>query len=505
MPPLDLIVIASYVAGVVLFGTFVSRSHRNVRDYFVGRHSVPWWAITGSIVATETSTITFISVPGFAFSGDLTFLQLAIGFIIGRIAVAVYFVPAYLRGELLTVYQLLGQRFGVATKRLTSALFLVTRSLADGLRLFATGLVLAALLRSVPGIEPALAAWMPSIEPGTVLLAVSMIILGAATILYTYLGGMLAVIWTDVVQFVVYMTGGLAAAALLVDRVPGGWSAALALAEPAGKLRLFDFGLDLTRGYTFWSGVLGGAFLTMATHGTDQLIVQRYLCSRSVSQVRAALIASGFIVFIQFALFLAIGLLLFAYYESFPQQLAAIAIDGRVPADRVFPAFIATGMPSGLRGLVVAAVFAAAMSTLSSSLNSSAAAALGDFYLPATGGRRGDAHYLAVARVLTAFWGLVQITVAIGAIWLSTRVIDETLGIASFTNGVVLGLFLLGTFTLVSQRSALTGVVAGAAAMLAIKVGTSVNWQWYVLAGAAVTFLSAVVSNRVSARPGRTA
>jgi Na+/proline symporter len=498
MPSLDLIVIAAYVSGVVLFGTWVSRAHRNVRDYFVGRQSVPWWAIAGSIVATETSTISFISVPGFAFTGDLTFLQLALGFVLGRIAVAVLFVPAYLRGDLLTVYQLLGQRFGPATRRLTSALFLTTRSLADGLRLFATGLVLAALLRSLPGTEAAVAGWFPAMAPEVALLVVSMVFLGAATILYTYFGGMLAVIWTDVVQFAVYTAGAVAAAALLVERIPGGWSAAL-----AGKLRVLDFGLSLTRGYTFWSGALGGAFLTMATHGTDQLIVQRYLCSRSTAQARAALIASGVIVFLQFALFLAIGLLLFAFYQAFPEQLATAVMDGRVAADRVFPAFIATQMPPGLRGLVVAAVFAAAMSTLSSSLNSSAAAALGDFYLPATGGRRGDAHYLTVARLLTAFWGLVQVGVAIAAIWLSTRVIDETLGIASFTNGVVLGLFLLGTFTLVSQRSALVGVLVGASAMLAIRMGTAVNWQWYVLAGATVTFVSAMITHRVASARGK--
>ena len=501
MPSIDLIVIAAYVGCIVLFGTWVSRTHRDIRDYFVGRQSVPWWAITGSIVATETSTVSFISVPGFAFSGDLTFLQLAIGFVIGRIAVAALFIPAYLRGELLTVYQLLGQRFGVATKRLTSVLFLTTRSLADGLRLFATGLVLAALLRAVPGAERSATAWVPAVTPEMSLLVVSTIIVGVATILYTYFGGMLAVIWTDVVQLLVYVVGAIAAAVMLLDRIPGGWPAVIAAAEPASKLRLFDFTLDVTRGYTFWSGVIGGAFLTMATHGTDQLIVQRYLSSRSLAQARLALVASGVVVFFQFALFLVIGLLLFTYYQALPSDLLPFAVDGRVPPDRVFPAFIATEMPPGLRGLVVAAVFAAAMSTLSSSLNSSAAAALGDFYLPGTGGRRSEAHYLKVARMLTAFWGIVQVAVALGAIWVSTRVIDETLGIASFTNGVVLGLFLLGTLTRVHQRSALIGVCAGAASMLAIKVGTGVNWQWYVLIGASISFAVAVLAQRVVSAP----
>jgi Na+/proline symporter len=502
MLSLDLIVIVAYTTGIVLFGTLVSRRHRDVRDYFVGNRAVPWWAIAGSIVATETSTITFVSVPGFAFSGDWTFLQLAMGMFVGRLLVALLFVPGYLRGQLLTVYQLLGERFGTATRRLASALFLVTRSLADGVRLFATGIVVAELLRSIPGAEGAVAAWMPSVPPSVSLLLASTLVVGMATILYTYFGGMLAVIWTDLVQFIVYVAGAVAAVFVLLSHVPGGWPAVLAAGQSADKFRVFEFAFDVTRGYTFWSGVIGGIFLTMATHGTDQLMVQRYLCCRSVRQARIALISSGIVVFLQFALFLLIGSLLFAYYQVTPDALLPLTPDGRVPPDRVFPAFIASDMPPGLRGLVIAAIFAAAMSTLSSSLNSSAAAAVGDFYLPATGGRRTDTHYLAVARILTAFWGVVQVTVAMGATWVSTRVIDETLGIASFTNGVVLGLFLLGTFTGVGQSAALTGVIVGAATMLAVKIATPINWQWYVLIGATITFAVGILTER--ARGART-
>jgi SSS family solute:Na+ symporter len=497
MLSLDLIVIVAYTTGIVLFGTLVSRRHRDVRDYFVGDRAVPWWAIAGSIVATETSTITFVSVPGFAFSGNWTFMQLAIGMFAGRLLVALLFVPAYLRGQLLTVYQLLGERFGAATRRLASALFLATRSLADGVRLFATGIVVAELLRSIPGAEAAMDAWMPAVAPSVSLLLVSTIVVGLATILYTYFGGMLAVIWTDVVQFIVYILGAIAAVFVLLSHVPGGWSAVLAAGQAADKFRAFDFTMDVTRGYTFWSGLIGGAFLTMATHGTDQLVVQRYLCCRSVRQARVALIVSGVVVLLQFALFLLIGSLLFASYQTVPDAFGPLTADGRMPPDRVFPAFIASEMPPGLRGLVIAAIFAAAMSTLSSSLNSSAAAAVGDFYLPATGGQRTDRHYLLVARILTAFWGVVQVVVAIGAIWVSTRVIDETLGIASFTNGVVLGLFILGTFTRVGQPAALAGVAVGAATMLVVKVATPVNWQWYVLIGATATFVTGIVTERV--------
>jgi solute:Na+ symporter, SSS family len=497
MPVLDLAIIVGYLVATVAFGAWVSRAQRNVKDYFVSGRTVPWWAIMGSIVATETSTVTFISVPGFAFAGNFTFLQLVFGYLVGRVVVSAVFVPAYFRGELLTVYQLLGERFGTVLKRLASGLFLVTRSLSDGFRLFATGLVLAALLRAMPGVEAALHAWAPFLEPTVAVLIASVLLIGITTIAYTYVGGMTAVIWTDIVQLVIYLLGALVAVAVLLDRIPGGWSTVVDTGLGAGKFRLFDFTFDLTRSYTFWSGVVGGAFLTTATHGTDQLMVQRYLCSRSVRDARLALLTSGGVVLAQFALFLTIGAMLFTYYLGAPQELSAITADGRVQTDRVFPLFVVSHLPTGLTGLVIAAIFAAAMSTLSSSLNSSAAAAVGDFYMPLTSGRRTDAHYLGVSRALTAAWGAVQIAVALVAIRLSTRVVDEVLGIASFTNGVILGMFLLGTFTRASQAAAVQGVTAGVGVMLAVKLFTLVSWQWYVLIGSLVTLACGVLADRV--------
>lgn len=495
MPVLDLAIIALYVAGTVLFGAWVSRA-RDVKDYFVTGRTIPWWAIMASIVATETSTVTFISVPGYAFGGDFTFLQLVFGYLIGRIVVSLVFLPAYFRGELLTVYQLLGERFGTALKRLASGLFLVTRSLSDGFRLFATGLMLAALLGAMPGVPERAQAWMPGLDPAFALLALSVLVIGAATIAYTYLGGMTAVIWTDVIQLVVYLIGALVALVILIGGIPGGWTAVADTAGAADKFRLFDFTFDVTRSYTFWSGVVGGAFLTTATHGTDQMMVQRYLCSRSLGDARAALLTSGAVVFVQFALFLLIGTMLYVYYAGVPQELASVTLDGRVQTDRVFPLFIVSHLPPGVTGLVIAAIFAAAMSTLSSSLNSSSAAAVNDFYMPFTAGRRSDAHYLVVSKALTAAWGLVQVTVALVAIGMSRRVVDEVLGIASFTNGVILGMFLLGTFTRVSQRAAIAGVAAGVGVMLAVRFGTAVSWQWYVLIGSLVTLGAGVAASR---------
>jgi solute:Na+ symporter, SSS family len=501
MPVLDLAVIVVYVTGTVLFGAWVSRA-QTVKDYFVSGRSIPWWAIMGSIVATETSTVTFISVPGYAFAGDFTFLQLVVGYLIGRIVVSVLLLPPYFRGDLLTAYQLLGERFGTALKRLASGLFLITRSLSDGFRLFATGLVLAALLGAMPGVTEGVHGWVPVADPAHALLFVSVLVIGAATIVYTYLGGMTAVIWTDVIQLGIYLVGALAALFVLLAGIPGGWSAVVEAGQAADKFRFFDFTWDVTRSYTFWSGVIGGAFLTTATHGTDQMMVQRYLCSRSVRDARAALLVSGVVVFVQFALFLLIGTMLYVFYAGASQELAAITVDGRVQTDRVFPLFIVDHLPAGLTGLVIAAIFAAAMSTLSSSLNSSSAAAVTDFYVPFTAGRRSDAHYLAVSKVLTATWGLVQVTVALVAIVVSRRVVDEVLGIASFTNGVILGMFLLGTLTRASQTSAIVGVVTGIAVMLGVKLGTAVSWQWYVLVGSLVTLGTGVLASGLIDRSG---
>ncbi len=489
MHVLDLAVLVVYMAGIVAFGAYFSRSHHTIQDYFVSGKTIPWWAIMGSIVATETSTVTFISVPGYAYTGNLTFLQLVMGYMIGRVAVSVLFIPAYFKGQLLTVYQLLGERFGGPVKRLASAVFLLTRSFADGFRLFATGLVLAAVLRAMPRTDDLSRAWFPAADPTYVILIVSVVVIGVATMIYTYHGGMTAVIWTDVIQLVVYVIGALIAAAILLREIPGGWAEVRAVAGPAGKFKLFDFTFSLVQGYTFWSGVIGGAFLTTATHGTDQLMVQRYFCASNEHEARKALLWSGAVVFAQFATFLLIGTMLFVYYtQQAPGEIAAFMMDGRIQGDRIFPYFIVRHLPTGVVGLVLAAIFAAAMSTLSSSLNSSSAAAVNDFYVPATGGRRSDRHYLNTSRVLTALFGGIQVAVAIVAISLSKRVVDEVLGIASFTNGVILGVFLLGTFTRVGQRSAFAGILGGSAIMLAIKLGTAVTWQWYVLIGSVATF-----------------
>jgi len=472
--PLDLIIIVVYMLGTLAVGWWFSRKQRNIRDYFLSDNNAPWWALTGSIVATETSTVTFISVPAFAFAanaggvgGNFTFLQLVIGYMIGRLVIVALFIPLYFKGELFTVYQILDQRFGGRVKRTAASLFLVTRSIADGIRLFLTAIVLVALT-----------GWA---DP------VSILIIGVVTIAYTYLGGMAAVIWTDAIQLVVYLVGAVVAAFVLLGKIPGGWNEVVAVGTQFYKFDIFDFTFNLSRSYTFWSGVIGGAFLTTATHGTDQLMVQRYLCARSSRQATAALLTSGLVIFAQFMLFLLIGVMLFVFYQKSAMLPAEVA----AKADRVFPHFIVTQLPNGLIGLVVAAIFAAAMSTLSSSLNSLAATAVTDFYRPLFAPHKPDHHYLSVARLLTAVWGAVQIVVAMIAIAMKGRGVDAVLAVASFTNGPVLGLFLLSTLTRrVGPKGALAGVVAGIACMTFVWLQLKVSWQWYVLIGSLVTLAS---------------
>ncbi|HYP29053.1 MAG TPA: sodium:solute symporter [Blastocatellia bacterium] len=471
LPLLDIGIIAAYLMGVTIFGWRFGRKQKDVRDYFVGDRDVPWWAITFSIVATETSSATFVSVPGIAFGGNMTFLQLVFGYMIGRLVIVLLFIPLYFRGDLLTAYQALDRRFGPRAKRSAASLFLITRSLSDGLRLLLTAIVLGELT-----------GWSYS---------VSIIITGAATIIYTYFGGMKAVIWTDVSQLFIYLVGALAAGYILLDRIPGGWGEYVAVGQAANKFQVFDFVFDPSRAYTFWAGLIGGAFLTTSTHGTDQLMVQRYLCARSARQANAALLASGVIILAQFLLFLMIGVGLYVFYSHFPSG------SDFSRTDRVFPFFIINELPPGVVGLVIASIFAAAMSTLSSSLNSSASTSLADFYRPLVKPDASDEHYLKVSRRMTAFWGVVQIVVGISGMGASESIVNQVLGIAAFTNGPILGIFLLAALTRrVSENGALIGLALGIILMLGVQfvlppaTGLHIAWPWFVLIGSTVTFAS---------------
>jgi SSS family transporter len=468
----DLAILLVYLAGVVTLGLWIGRRSGSVSEYMVGGRDLPWLVILFSIVATETSTVTFLSIPGFAFERDLTWIQIPLGFLVGRFAVAWLLLPRYFEGSYYTAYEVLHERFGGATKQAAALLFVVTRSLADGLRLFLSALV----LQEMTGIPM---AW-------------AVVALGAATIVYTYFGGIRAVLWTDLAQFVIYVGGALIAFALILARLPGGWRQMIALADAAGKLRMLDLSLDWSQPYGLWAGLVGGLFITLGSHGVDQMMVQRYLCARKLADAQRALWVGGFVVVAQFALFLLIGVALWVFYQLFPPEVAFER------ADRVFARFILTELPVGILGVLLGAIFAAAMSTLSSSLNSCATVAANDFWKPLAGEHATDEQELRGTRLFTAFFGLVQIGVGIGGLWLTASVVSAVLGIAAFTTGIVLGVFFLGMYApRVGQRAALAGLVTGLAGMTWVSLATSLAWPWYALVGSVGTYFAGVIASRI--------
>ncbi|MCA9096835.1 MAG: sodium:solute symporter [Planctomycetaceae bacterium] len=464
--PIDLAIIVVYMVGVVLFGMWIGRGQKDMSSYLLGDRNIPWWGLMGSIVATETSTATFLSVPGIAFipGGDLRFLQLAFGFIVGRILVSAWLLPLYFKGELFSAYEVLQTRFGRETKLAASLMFLVARNFADGLRLYLAGVV----LEKVTGFD----------------LGISIVIMGFLTIVYTFFGGMKAIVWTDCIQFVIYISGGILAFFLILRGVPDGWNAFQTFAAEHQKFRFIDTTFDIKLPYTVWAGLFGGVLLTMGTHGTDQMMVQRYLSARSRTDAAMALIGSGFIVFLQFALFLFLGIALATFYSHFPPKTDFAR------GDEVFATYIVTYMPAGIVGLILAAVASAAMSTLSSSLNSSASAAVNDIYLPARKLSPTSQQAFVASRVFTVIFGIVQISVGIAASFLAGSVINNALAISGFTAGIMLGMYGLGVLVKSShQTGALIGMVLGLAILSFVFVYTTVAWPWYSFIGFTSTFL----------------
>ena len=469
---LDLAIILAYLAGITWFGARFRHGQKSLRDYFLGGRSAPWWAIGLSIVSAETSTLTIISTPALAFAGNLGFLQLVAGYLLGRIVISALLLPQYFRGELFTAYELMRRRFGERIRKLTASIFLVTRALAEGVRVAAIAIVISVVL----GVGQTAA----------------IVLIVALTLFYTFEGGMTAVIWTDVVQMSLYVFGALASFFVILGRIPGGWEHVAAVAGAAHKLSVFDFRFAPTleffsRKYTFWAGVAGGCFLTTASHGTDQLMVQRLLAARNQRQSRAALLSSWVVIAFQFTLFLLIGVALYVFYQ-----------DGRLapPAklDEVYPRFIWTSLPPGVAGLAVAAILAAAMANLSAALNSLSSTTVVDFLGARERGAR-ESRSLALARIATVAWGLVLLPIAIRASH-SQSVLEAGLTIASIPSGVLLGVFLLGVLTRKPrERAAMAGVAAGLAAILYVVFATRIAFTWYVPIGALATFLAALAAS----------
>lgn len=479
----DLLIVIAYMFGAVVFGLWIGRGQRDTTDYLLGGRDLPWWTILGSIVATETSTVTFLSVPGIAFAegGNFQFIQLAFGYIIGRLVVVLVFLPDYFRGTLFTAYQVLDRRFGGGVKQTASILFIIMRNLADGMRLYLTAIVLT----HVVGLS----------------LEICVFSIGMVTIIYTLFGGMKAVVWNDCIQFLVYMCGAILAGSVILSHLPGGWAQLWTYGDEHHKWTVFNFSGDLTQTYTFWSGLIGGLFLTLGTHGTDQLMVQRYLCARNQPDAARALATSGGIILLQFALFLLLGVGLACFYSIHPAE-------SELAPDEVFASFIVNHMPIGVVGLTLAAVFSAAMSTLSSSLNSSATAAVNDLYVPLLKADVGTKQSLNMSRVLTVVFGVLQMCVGIAAHigiagqYVNPSVVGNVLAIAGFTMSIILGVFCLGVFSpQADRRSALTAIWGGLFVMSGVAFGTNLAWPWFTVLGAMITFSIGSVAAHYFNRP----
>jgi SSS family transporter len=481
----DGIIIIVYLIIVALIGSLSGGRQKSIKDYFMGGSNVPWWAVAFSIVAAETSSLTFISIPGLAYLTNLNFLQLTLGYLIARIIIAILFLPAYKKGGLVTAYAFLEERFGFRTRRYASSVFLLTRIAADGVRLFSTAIPLAIIFKT--------SLFFQNWSTFNIYL-ISIIIIAAVSLIYTYTGGVKGVIWADVLQMTIYIGGALMALIILLGHLPPDFT----VTSLGDKLNLFNFNFGdsiadfFRKPYTFWGSLIGGAFLSLASHGTDQLIVQRLLTTRTLKDSQKAIVTSGVIIMFQFALFLAVGLLLYVFYKG------VLITDPSAPfhkADEIFPFFIIYHLPVGIKGIIVAGLFAAAMSTLAGSISSLSSSAMFDLYKPIFGKNSSQKQELFVSRVFTIVAAVILTLTAFIFIQLNQSVVEIALGIASITYGGLLGTFLLGLLSKnVSEKGALIGFTAGIVVMLSVSllpilcnVTPIVHWTWYVALGTVVT------------------
>lgn len=469
---LDYVIVALYLLGVTAAGILISGRQRTSRDYFLGGKTLPWWSVGFSIVASETSTLTFISIPGLAYATNMTFLQVAIGYFIGRLLVSIVFIPRYYAGDLETAYDFLGKRYGLSLRKFTSTIFIITRVLASGVRLFATAIP----VHLITGLS----------YPTSILL------IGGFTLMYTYIGGLKAVVAMDVVQLFIYLAGAGVSMYLIINKLPGGWGDVMQFATTGAvdKTKIFNgnWGNSLweffATPYTLLGGILGGTFLTMASHGTDQLLVQRLLgCKSKFDSQRALMLDAGFIV-IQFAFFLVLGLCLYAFYNG--QPIAALGLHS---TDEIFPKFIVEQLPTGLAGLLISAVLASAMGSLSSSISSLASSTYMDLFKFTGAGKAVTAdREIHWSRLFTLFWGIILIGGAMLFTDSKNPVVEIGLKIASFTYGGLLGTFFLGMLVPKTREAdAFAGFIAGLIAMTAVLEFTKIAFTWHTLLGCSVT------------------
>lgn len=457
MALIDLVVLFAYFALLQVVGFFAGRHQKDAADFFSSRHSLPWWAVSASIVAAETSSLTFISIPGLAYTGNLAFMQLAFGYVIGRIVVAFVFLPAYFKGNIETVYAFLEHRFSLRMRNLAAVLFQITRLLGTGVRLYATALPLSLI-----------SGWS---------ISTSILVFTLLTIPYTFGGGIRAGVWVEFTQTGVYLAGALAAVFVL-----NGTGADLT--APPEKLQFLSSGFEqglksfLTQPFHVLAGLVGGALLAISSHGTDQLIVQKALACRNLRDAQKAMIVSGILVDLQFLLFLLIGAWLFAFFQGRPFATS----------DTVFPTFIVQHLPSGLIGLVLAAIFATGQSTLSATTTSLASSTMLDLFPQLGAGD--EKKRLQLSRLFTVLWAIAITLVALIFTDEKNPVVVVALKLASIVAGGIVGLYILG-FRRAREKDALVGFISSAAAMAAIAAFTPLAWTWYVPAGLAICLATA--------------
>jgi SSS family transporter len=482
---LDLVVILLYLIGTAWLGLRLSGRQRSAKEYFVGEGQMPWWTVCFSVVATETSVLTVISVPGGAY-GSQAFgnVELALGYVIGRVVVAALLIPLYKRGGFVSAYEYLGDRFGLRLQGLASVTFVVTRLLAEGVRLFASAIPIKLLLDEL-GV-------------GTGYRTI-IVVITAVTVLYTYLGGIKAVIWTDALQMLLYLGGAVLAVAVLSGHVgTQGFSDAL----HSGHFRVFDtdFTLShvLTSSFALPTAILGGAVFAMASHGSDQLIVQRILSTRNLRDSQKAMIGSGVFITVQFAAFSLVGALLWAYNNG-----RSFTDLGLHSSDDLYPDFILHGLPVGISGLLVAGILGAAMGSLSSALNSMSNSTVSDLMRSFFRRAPGEETMLRLARVMTLVWAVLMAVFACAFSTSTGNVYLTGLAIAGYTYGALLGAFLLGRLVKrASEVDALVSFVVTVAVMTyivrevkidTVVAGTTVSAgiaaQWLVPIGVVLTLV----------------
>jgi SSS family transporter len=474
---IDGLIVVVYLIAITLFGIHFRKKQQSIHTYFLGGKTIPAWALSLSIVATETSTLTVIGTPGIAFGGDLSFLQLVLGYLVGRVFISLVLIPAYFKGEMYTAYELMQRRFGSRIKHATASMFLITRALAEGVRVLAIATVVSVVLGTGD-------IW-------------SILIISGLTLIYTFEGGLTAVIWTDVVQLFIYIVGTLVAFFVILGLIPGGWQGVLA--NSGQKLAIWNFSTNLAVPYTFWAGIIGGAFLNTASHGVDQLIVQRLLAAKNERDSKVALLSSGLVILFQFTLFLIVGVMLYSFYQYNPQEPVPLM------RDRIFPTFVVQYLPHGVSGLMIAAILAAAMANLSSAINSLASTTVVDFYRPLFMKGVTTQSELRLSRWITVLWGLVLVFLAILSRGVQS-VLEAGLTIASITYGSMVGVFLLGVLTRrANERGSILGMAAGLLSMLAVWHFSTIAFTWYVLIGSVITFSVGYAASLVYAPRGEAA